>query len=115
MATARLINSPIAVQFPAYDPDAGVQYEFDPEKAEEMLDELGYVDVNDDGFREDPDGNEWVLNMHYPLGNQLRERSAPLIASDLEKVGIKVNLSQPTEMSVYVPDLTNTIVIGIYI
>ncbi|MCZ2256968.1 peptide ABC transporter substrate-binding protein [Sporosarcina sp. G11-34] len=101
----QLINSPIAVQFPAYDAEAGIQYTYDPEKAEEMLDELGYVDKTGDGFREDPDGNEWVLNMHYPTGNPLREKSAPIIVSDLEKVGIKVNLGQPTEMSVYVPGL----------
>lgn len=101
----QLINSPIAVQFPAYDAEAGIQYTYDPEKAEEMLDELGYVDKNGDGFREDPEGNEWVLNMHYPTGNPLREKSAPIIVTDLEKVGIKVNLGQPTEMSVYVPGL----------
>ena len=52
----QLINSPIAVQFPAYDATAGIQYEYDPEKAMGMLDELGYVDADGDGFREDPDG-----------------------------------------------------------
>ena len=101
------INSPIAVQFWAYDDNAAVNYTYDPEKAGQMLDELGYVDVTGDGFREDPDGNEWVLNMEYPTGNQLRERSAPIIQQQLEEVGIKVNLRQPKEMTAYVPGLTN--------
>ncbi len=101
------INSPIAQQMWAYDENAVTKYDYDPAKAEAMLDEAGYVDVNGDGFREDPDGNEWVLNMDYPLGNELRERSAPIIQADLEKVGIKVNLRQPSEMSVYVPELTD--------
>lgn len=101
------INSPIAVQFWAYDENAAVNYTYDPEKAEEMLDELGYVDVNDDGYREDPEGNEWVLNMEYPTGNELREKSAPLIVDYLDKVGIKVDLRQPKEMSVYVEGLTD--------
>ena len=101
------INSPIAVQFWAYDENAAVNYTYDPEKAEEMLDELGYVDTNDDGYREDPDGNEWILNMEYPTGNELREKSAPLIVDYLDKVGIKVNLGQPKEMSVYIEGLTN--------
>ena len=101
------INSPIAVQFWAYDENAAVNYTYDPEKAEEMLDELGYVDVNDDGYREDPDGNEWILNMEYPTGNELREKSAPLIVDYLDKVGIKVDLRQPKEMSVYVEGLTD--------
>ena len=56
------INSPIATQFWAYDDAAAVNYTYDPAKAGEMLDEIGYVDVNGDGFREDPDGNEWILN-----------------------------------------------------
>src|SRR5699024_927635 len=58
-------------------------------------------------FRTDPDGNEWVLNMDYPTGNELRERAAPLIKDYLEEVGIEVNLRQPKEMSAYVPELTD--------
>ena len=65
------INSPIAVQFRAYDEECRYKYKYDPEKAKEMLDELGYVDKDDDGFREDPDGNKWVLNMDYPVGNPI--------------------------------------------
>ncbi|MEC5425660.1 peptide-binding protein [Virgibacillus sp. C22-A2] len=101
------INSPIAVQFWAYDENAATNYNYDPEKAEAMLDDLGYVDVTGDGFREDADGNEWVLNMDYPTGNELRERSAPLIEQQLEEVGINVNLRQPKEMTAYVEELTN--------
>ena len=95
------------MQFWAYDENAAVNYNYDPDKAGEILDELGYVDVNGDGFREDPNGNEWILNMDYPTGNELREKSAPIIQQHLEKVGIKVNLRQPKEMSAYVPGLTN--------
>ncbi|WP_317966174.1 peptide-binding protein [Sporosarcina oncorhynchi] len=101
------INSPIAQQMWAYDESAATNYEYDVDKAGQILDELGYVDVTGDGFREDPEGNEWILNLDYPTGNELRERSAPILQSDLEKAGIKVNLRQPAEMSVYVPALTN--------
>ncbi|WP_336246405.1 peptide-binding protein [Sporosarcina cyprini] len=101
------INSPIATQFWVYDDKAAVNYTYDPEKAMQMLDEEGYVDKDGDGFREDPEGNKWVLNLDYPTGNELRERSAPLLKNDLEKVGIQVNMRQPKEMSAYVPDLTN--------
>lgn len=99
-----IINSPIAVQFWAYDEDAAVTYEYDPDKANEMLDEAGY-EMGDDGFRTDPDGNEWELNLNYPAGNQLRERAAPIIQEYLEEVGIKVDLRQPKEMSVYQDEL----------
>jgi peptide/nickel transport system substrate-binding protein len=100
------INSPIAVQFWAYDENAGTNYTYDPDKAEEMLDELGYVDKDGDGYREDPNGEKWVLNMEYPVGNQIRERSAPLIVKYLDEVGIQVDLRQPKDMSVYVEGLT---------
>lgn len=99
-----IINSPIAPQFWAYDKDAAIPYEYDPEKAKQILDEAGYT-MGDDGFRTDPDGNEWVLNLNYPTGNQLRERSAPIIQEYLEAVGIKVDLRQPKEMSVYIEEL----------
>src|SRR5699024_4223308 len=101
------INSPIAVQMWAFDEDAAVDYNYDPDKAMEMLDEAGYVDVDDDGFREDPEGNEWILNMDYPTGNELRERTAPLIQQQLEEIGIEVNLRKPKEMTAYVEDLTD--------
>lgn len=100
-----VINAPIATQFWAYDGENPNQYEYDAEKAKEMLDSAGYKDVNGDGFREDPNGEEWVLSLHYPLGNQLRERSAPIIEEMLEAVGINIDLAQPMEMAAYVPGL----------
>ncbi|WP_164670193.1 peptide-binding protein [Virgibacillus doumboii] len=102
-----VINAPIAQQFWAYDEEAVTAYEYNPEKAGELLDEAGYTDTNGDGFRETPDGEEWVVNLNYPTGNQLREDSAPIIAQFLEEVGIKIDLRQPKEMTAYVENLTN--------
>ncbi|MFD1038911.1 peptide-binding protein [Virgibacillus byunsanensis] len=102
-----VINAPIAQQFWAYDESAVTAYEYDPAQAGALLDEAGYVDTNDDGFRETPEGEEWVVNLNYPTGNQLRENSAPILAQFLEEVGIKIDLRQPKEMSAYVEDLTN--------
>ncbi len=99
-----VINSPIAVQFWAHDAEAAVPYEYDPDKAAEILDDAGYK-MGDDGFRTDPDGNEWELNLNYPTGNPLREKAAPIIQEFLEEVGIKVDLRQPKEMSVYIEEL----------
>ncbi|MBM7542066.1 ABC transporter substrate-binding protein [Amphibacillus cookii] len=101
-----VINSPIAPQFWAYSDDVN-QNEYDPAAAEALLDEAGYVDVTDDGFREDPNGEEWILNLDYPVGNELRERSAPIIAENLEEIGIQVNLRQPKEFTAYAEELEN--------
>ncbi len=35
----------------------------DVEKAKKLLDEAGYKDKNGDGFREDPKGNEFKINL----------------------------------------------------
>lgn len=102
-----VINAPIAQQFWAYDEEATTAYEYNPEKAAELLDEAGYVDTNDDGFRETPDGEEWIVNINYPTGNALREQSAPILAQFLEEAGIKIDLRQPKEMTAYVEELTN--------
>ncbi|SFB14175.1 peptide/nickel transport system substrate-binding protein [Lentibacillus halodurans] len=102
-----IINAPIAQQFWAYDENAATQYKYDPEQAGALLDEAGYEDTNDDGYRETPDGEEWVVNLNYPTGNQLREDSAPIIADFLEQAGIQIDLRQPKEMTAYQEDLTN--------
>lgn len=96
-----VINAPIATQFSAYDSEKPNQYPYDVEKAKSLLDEAGYVDKNGDGFREDPDGKKWELTLNYPTGNQLRERSAPIIEEFLEAVGIKIDLRQPMEFAAY--------------
>jgi peptide/nickel transport system substrate-binding protein len=98
-------NSPLATQFEAYDSENPNQYAFDPEQSKKLLDEAGYVDKDGDGFREDPKGNEWVLHLNYPTGNQIRERSAPIIEEMLEEVGINIDLRQPKEAAAYYEDL----------
>ncbi|MFD2046683.1 peptide-binding protein [Ornithinibacillus salinisoli] len=102
-----VINAPIAQQFWAYDDAAGTDYSADLEMAGSLLDDAGYVDADGDGYRDTPDGEEWVVNLNYPTGNQLRERSAPILAQMIEQAGIQVDLRQPKEMSAYVEDLTN--------
>lgn len=102
-----VINSPIAPQHWASSEERTKQYAFDSEQAKILLDEAGYKDIDGDGFRETPDGKPWRLNMKYPAGNELRERTAPLIKQQLEDVGISVNLKQPKEMSAFLIDMEN--------
>ncbi|GIO28069.1 ABC transporter substrate-binding protein [Ornithinibacillus bavariensis] len=101
-----IINAPIAKPFWAYDENATKNYAFNPKKASTILDELGYLDNNDDGFREDPDDNEWVLNFNYPIGNELHEKSASLIKKMLGDIGINVHL-RPQKMAAFMEDLSN--------
>src|SRR5699024_7523777 len=65
---------------------------YDPEKAKELLDEAGYVDTNDDGFREDPDGEELVINFASMSGGEVAEPMAKYYMQAWEEVGLNVEL-----------------------
>ncbi|MBP3950058.1 peptide-binding protein [Bacillus suaedae] len=96
-----VINAPFPEASWAFDPEAVNQYDYSPEKAIELLDGAGYKDTDGDGFREDPSGNKWVLNLDYPSGNQTRERTAPIIVENLAEVGIEVNMRSPREAAAH--------------
>ncbi|PSL45958.1 peptide/nickel transport system substrate-binding protein [Salsuginibacillus halophilus] len=99
--SGQVLHAPFPEASWAYDEDAPVRYDQDPEAAQELLAEAGYEDVTDDGFVEDPDGEEFVLNLEYPTGNEPRERAAIVIQENLEEVGINVDLQDPREFSAH--------------
>lgn len=96
-----VIDAPFPEASWAYDANATIHYEFSADKAKALLDEAGYKDTNGDGFREDPSGKEWSLNLDYPTGNQVREKTAPIIVENLKDVGIKVNMRNPRDASAH--------------
>jgi peptide/nickel transport system substrate-binding protein len=92
-----LLDAPFPSASWAYNPDAVEGLAYDPDLAKQKLADAGYEDANGDGFVEDPDGNELVLNLDYPTGNPVREQVAPVMKEQLEAVGIQVNLNTPRE------------------
>ncbi|NIK76884.1 peptide/nickel transport system substrate-binding protein [Paenibacillus castaneae] len=94
-----VIDAPFPEASWAFDAKATIHYDFNADKAKALLDEAGYKDTNGDGFREDPNGKEWILNLDYPTGNKVREKTAPIIVENLKDVGIKVNLRNPRDAS----------------
>lgn len=66
---------------------------YDPEKAKALLDEAGFVDTNGDGFREDAEGNEFVLNFASMSGGETAEPIAQFYMQNWADVGIKVQLT----------------------
>ena len=79
----------------------------DPARALVLLKEIGIEKRNGDDFLTDADGNriEFVLNTN--TGNSAHEKTAVLIASDLEKLGFKV-VFQPIEFNTLVTKIDNT-------
>lgn len=94
---ATLVSQPIAPVSYYYEKKLDETYIYSVEKAKETLAAAGYKDVTGDGFVEDKTGRPLVLNLDYPVGNPVREKSAPLIKADIEKAGIKVNLRKPRD------------------
>jgi peptide/nickel transport system substrate-binding protein len=83
------------------------KYPHDLDKALALLKEIGIEKRNGDDFATDADGNkiEFVLNTN--TGNGPREKTALLIASDLEKLGFHV-IFQPIEFNTLIDRMDDT-------
>ena len=78
---------------------------FDPDKAMEILDSLGYVDVDGDGLRESPDGSAWSVPLATASPDEWR-RQAEVLEAQWRDVGIPLEILL-LEFSALV-DLTTT-------
>lgn len=70
-------------------PDDIESIQYDPELAEQLLDEAGWVR---EGEVRRKDGETLSFTLYYPTGNQIRERSAPIIQANFRAVGIGLEL-----------------------
>lgn len=70
-------------------PDDVAGIEYDPEEAARLLDEAGWTLA--DGVRT-KDGETLSLRLFVPTGNQVRERTAPIIQANLRSLGIEVEI-----------------------
>ena len=108
--------SPISPATGAFhNPDVAT-YEHDLDRANEMLDELGWADRDGDGFREDDRGNEIAFTLATNTQNSVREQVGSIIREGMTELGIKVDF-QLIEFGELVGQLTasydwDAIVIG---
>ncbi|TQD27642.1 ABC transporter substrate-binding protein [Methanolobus vulcani] len=75
------------------------KYAYDPEKANQMLDDAGYQNKDTDGIRIDPDGNRLEFQLLYPTEQQ-SQRLAELIQTYFKEVGIGIILKPGDRMTV---------------
>lgn len=86
-------NSLIPPVFKAfYDADLK-GYTYDPEKAKALLDEAGYKDVDNDGFREDPNGKKLEIKLASMSDDAVAEEIAAYYLQNWADVGLNVTLS----------------------
>ena len=67
-------------------------YTYNPQKAKALLDQAGYIDRNGDGFREDPNGNEFVLHFASMAGGDAVEPLTLYYIQQWKAVGLHVEL-----------------------
>jgi peptide/nickel transport system substrate-binding protein len=67
-------------------------YDYNPDKARQLLLEAGYTYDNESNLR-DPEGNRVRFNLITNAGNNQREATGSLIKADLERIGITVDFN----------------------
>lgn len=87
-----VVNAPLVPTGWAYPKEGLNEYNYNPEKAKELLKEAGYEDKDGDGWVEGKNGEKLTLVLKYPIGNKTREQSAPVIQKYLKDIGIELEL-----------------------
>ncbi|MEW6108432.1 MAG: peptide-binding protein [Nitrospirota bacterium] len=73
-----------------YNPDVK-KYEYNPDKAKQLLKEAGWEDSNGDGVL-DKDGHPFEFSILTNMGNNLRKNTATVIQHRLKQIGINVGI-----------------------
>ena len=84
----QVYNSHILPTSWAYNPDVP-KYEYNPEKANQLLDEAGWKDTNVNGVR-DKDGVELELQWLTYTGSKYVDALIPIVQQSWEQIGVKV-------------------------
>lgn len=86
-------NSLIPPAFKSYH-DASLQgYVYDPDRARQILDEAGFIDVDGDGFRENPDGKKLEIKFATMAGDTTQDEIAAYYLQNWRDVGLNVTLT----------------------
>ena len=83
------------------------EFAYDLEKAGALLDEIGYVDHDGDGIREDTEGNPLEFTINTNSENTTRIGICTIIQADLQKIGVTANV-QPLTFNSLVTILRDT-------
>ena len=85
-----------------FQPPADELYNFDPAKANQLLDDAGYVDTDNDGIRESPNGGQPlafnVLTINSVSGSN---DIGKLMQGWMKDIGIQLNLQPVSESKAY--------------
>ncbi|RMG93422.1 MAG: peptide ABC transporter substrate-binding protein [Chloroflexi bacterium] len=89
---SEVIHSYIPSVHPLYPEDI-TEWPYDPDAANALLDEVGYVDTDGDGIREDPDtGTPFHITLGTTSGNEMRQQLTQIFKENMLQCGIDVEL-----------------------
>lgn len=77
---------------PYYNPDITLKYKYNPQKAEELLQSIGFV--KKDGHYYDDKGNKIEFDLLISSGGTTANDMAQIITDECSKVGITINVRQ---------------------
>ncbi|MEN6620405.1 MAG: peptide-binding protein [Smithella sp.] len=80
-------------------------YNFNPQKAKELLGEAGWNDINGDGILE-KNGKPFIFELVLSQGNETRQKCAEIIQRQLAEVGIIVKI-RILEWAAFINDFIN--------
>ncbi len=69
------------------------EHVYDTAEAQRVLDELDFVDRNNDGVRETPDGSDLDFEILAPAADAREVRAAELVAIQLEEIGVRIRVT----------------------
>jgi len=90
-----------------YNEAVDIKRPYDPEKAKELLKEIGITDRNGDGHLEDAGGHPIRFTLNVNSANVIRVNMGALIQQNLAKIGITVDL-QPIDQNIIVSKMQET-------
>ena len=91
-------HSVLSPTTPSYNEAAAELYEYDPQKAMDLLEEAGWVDSDGDGVR-DKDGE--MLTLVYPASPVYEAPYMELVTAYLEDVGFNVELTTMDDAAIF--------------
>lgn len=74
-----------------------IGHEYDSQEAIKILEDANYHDTNGDGFRQWPDQQELIIQIHYPHEAKLFEGVATNIKEDFADIGLRVELGYTSD------------------
>jgi len=75
-----------------YEPPAAVYRGYNIDKANQLLEEAGYIDLNGDGIRQDSNGNPLEFTLTLRADNTDEVQAGQMIAGGAAEAGIKLNI-----------------------